>query len=268
MKIVIPMAGRGSRFLQVADQNPEYKKPKPLIFVLGKPMITWAISSLPFVDLPNRPAQTKFVVTANDLIFISLESQQEEYQIAEKLKELFGSAITVILIPQVTRGATETALKAREYISEDEELIISDSDHHFNGKNLYKTIIGKDKSTAGIIPVFKPPDADVKWSYTLFDKHYVASAVGEKDPELAKKGAYANIGAYYFSKGKIFIEEAEAMIEKNDMYGAAGKQEFYIAPLYNRLIKKNMKILASVIEEVWGLGTPKDLEYFERNFVR
>src|SRR5579871_1850517 len=226
MKIVIPMAGKVSRFQAVADQNPEYKKPKPLISVKEDPMIVWAMKSLPFVDLPKRKAQTKFSVSSKDLVFISLQQQETEYGITQQLKDLFGNEITVILIPELTRGAVETALKASDFMI-DEELIISDSDHYFDGESLYQAIINKSADVAGIIPVFQPPDDEVKWSYTLYDKEFTALAVGEKDPELAAKGAYANIGAYYFSSGKLFKKEAEEMISNGDMYGPVGKQEFY-----------------------------------------
>lgn len=260
------MAGRGSRFQAVADKNPEYKKPKPLIMARGKPMIEWAMESLPFLDLPKRKAKTDFKVETKNLIFVSLENQQKEHKIVDLLEGVFGKDIRVILIPEVTRGALETALKAKEYMNTDEDVIISDSDHYFDGDALYKAIEQKEKDVEGIIPVFSPPDDEVKWSFTLFDDGKNAIAVGEKDPDLAAKGAYANIGGYYFSHGKVFVREAEEMIWENDMHGALGKQEFYVAPLYQRMIKKGMRIKAAVIPQVWGLGTPKDLEFFVKNF--
>ncbi|MDE2025553.1 MAG: hypothetical protein KGJ07_03600 [Patescibacteria group bacterium] len=265
MKIIVPMAGRGSRFQAVANQNPEYKKPKPLISVMGEPMIVWAMNALPFVDLPQRKAQTKFKVTPKDLVFISLQEQEENYGITKLLKDIFGLESNVILIPEVTRGAVETALAAKDFMT-DEEIIVSDSDHFFNGQSLYEAILNKDRETAGIIPVFEVHDKDAKWSYTLFDKNQTALAVGEKDVELARKGAYANIGAYYFSKGSIFKNEAIEIIAKNELYGPEGKQEFYVAPLYQRLINKGMKVKAAIIPKVWGLGTPKDLEFFLQDY--
>lgn len=268
MKIVFPMAGRGSRFLELANVIPEYAKPKPLINVLGKPMVAWAVESLPFVNLPNRPAKTKLKVQPEDIVFICRRDHEDDFQISEKLKKLFSEKIAVLFVEQITRGAAETVLIAKDPIDNEEELLISDSDHFFNGENLYKTIIGRSPETVGITTVFTPPDEEVKWSYTLFDENKVALAVGEKDPELAKKGAYANIGAYFFSKGKIFVSEAEQMIREGDMYGAAGKQEFYIAPIYNHLIKKGLKVEVAVIGEMWGLGTPKDVEYFVKNYKK
>ena len=42
MNIVMPMAGRGSRFAQLGIATP-----KPLIPVRGKPMYAWATEGLP-----------------------------------------------------------------------------------------------------------------------------------------------------------------------------------------------------------------------------
>jgi len=266
MKIVFPMAGRGSRFLAVADQNPDYRGLKPLIKIKGEPMIHWALKSLSFINFPNRPTKTKFKVQPKDLIFICLEQHQKEHGIIESLKKLFTDKIKVVLIPEITRGAAETALAAAGCVDTNEELIISDTDHHFDGKYLYKTILEKEEDIAGVIPVFRPRTQEPKWSYSLFNKDYIISAVGEKDAELLAKGAYANIGGYYFTKAKTFFNEVKNMIQAGDMYGAPGKMEFYVAPVYDRLIKKGMKIKAAITPRVWGLGTPDDVDYFEKYF--
>lgn len=255
MKIVVPMAGKGSRFLDVADSNPEYKKPKPLISVKGKPMVWWAIESL-----------KSFEPKAEDLIFICRRDHHDDHQISDALKKLFGDGIKIVLIDQITRGAAETVLKAKEYINSDEDIIVSDSDHYFDGSFLHDKVVNKDAETNGIIPVFRPSDKDPKWSFSLVENGDVITAVGEKDRELAEKGALANIGGYYFTHGNIFVKEVEEAIAENDLTGDEGKKEFYVAPIYQRLIKKGMKIVAAITPKVWGLGTPKDVEYFEGNF--
>lgn len=256
MKIVIPMAGRGSRFLDAANSTPEYRKPKPLIAIKGKPMIVWAVESL-----------DRFKVSSSNLIFICRQDHQDEFQISDSLKKLFGQEINIILLDKITRGALETVLKAKDLLNTDEDIIISDSDHYFDATSFYNAISNKDSETKGIVPVFQPPDNEVKWSYTLFDKDFTAIAVGEKDPDLAKKGAYANIGAYYFSNGSFFVKEAQDLINNGEMYGAPGKQEFYVAPLYQKLIEKGYRVKVAHTPKVWGLGTPKDTEYFEKKFI-
>ena len=52
MQIVVPMAGRGSRFA-----NAGFTMPKPLIPVGGKPMIQWVIENV----RPSQPHQFTFI---------------------------------------------------------------------------------------------------------------------------------------------------------------------------------------------------------------
>src|SRR3989344_2941340 len=224
MKIVIPMAGKGSRFLDVADSNPEYKKPKPLIVIKDKPMVLWAVESLPFIDLSHRPAKTKTKVLPKELIFICRSDHHRDFQIADQLRKIFGKEIKIILIDKITRGATETVLKAKGYINTDEDMIVSDSDHFFDGSFLYKKIMRKDQDTMGVIPVFRPPDKEPKWSYALVKRGHRIIAVGEKDKELAEKGALANIGGYYFSHGNVYVNEVKEAIRENDLTGDEGKK--------------------------------------------
>src|SRR3989344_735115 len=266
MKIVIPMAGLGSRFSKVANTNPEYKKPKPLILVKGKPMIQWALESLPFADLPHRPAVTSKIVKPENFIFICRRDHQDEFEIENRLKQIFSNDITVLLIKKMTRGAAETVLAAKDFIDSEEDIIVSDSDHYFDGSFLYEKIISKDRDTQGIIPVFRPPDSEPKWSFSLVEEDDVIPAVGKKKKKLAAKGAMANIGGYYFSHGNIYVNEVKQAIREGDLTGDEGKKEFYVAPIYNRLIKKGMKIIAAITPEVWGLGTPNDVEYFESTY--
>ena len=264
MKLVIPMAGLGTRFAKAAEQNPEYKKPKPFISVRGYPMVRWATGSLPFVEHPGQTVTGALRVMPKDIVFIILKEHDDQHQIEQKLKEIYSSDVNVIVIPKLTRGAAETAYQAKPFLNAEEDVLFSDSDHFFDGSILEKTILDKSPETAGIIPVFTPPnDGIARWSYSLLKPGTnEIIQVGEKDPELMNKGAPANIGAYYFSKAKYFLREVEEVMEKNEVSGPSGKGEFYIAPLYQRLLNKGMKLEAAPLPEVWGLGTPEDLEYF------
>jgi NDP-sugar pyrophosphorylase family protein len=267
MKIIFPMAGLGSRFAKVADKNSEYLKPKPFINVKGFPMIRWATGSLPFFEHAGQKVTGNLRVTPKDVAFIILKEHNDAYQMEKQLKEIYSDDITVIVIDKLTRGASETVLKAKDFINPEEDLLLSDTDHFFDGRGFADLIANKDADTAGIIPVFRARNDGIpKWSYTLTkpDRNHI-SQVAEKSRELMEKGAYANIGAYYFSKGKYFIAEAEKAIERNERAGDPVKGEFYIAPLYQKLLDQGMKLQAAVIPEMWGLGTPEDLEFFLAN---
>ena len=41
--------------------------------------------------------------------------------------------------------------------------------------------------------------------------------------------------------------------------------EFYVAPVYNEFINESKKIITYDVEQMWGLGTPEDLNIFLQN---
>ena len=41
--------------------------------------------------------------------------------------------------------------------------------------------------------------------------------------------------------------------------------EFYIAPAYNEIIQNGGKVFHYPVAEMYGLGTPEDLQYFLQN---
>jgi len=238
MNILIPMAGRGSRFLVEADKNPEYRKPKPIINIAGHPMVEWAISSLP-------------IKNGDQLIFLVLKDHVEKSKIDEELRNIFGNEIKIIIVDHITDGAACTALLAREFINNNQPLLITDSDHFIDGKTLFKDIENYEK-VDGIIPVFYANNP--KWSFAKTDSEGVVTETAEKI-QISRN---ANIGAYYFSKGRDFVWAAEEMIDENDRTNG----EFYVAPVYNYLIRRGKTIRLSRPRFVHGLGTPNDAQKF------
>jgi hypothetical protein len=53
------------------------------------------------------------------------------------------------------------------------------------------------------------------------------------------------------------------MIEKNERV----KNEFYVCPVYNYLMRDGGKIRVSDCKKMWGLGIPEDLEKFRKEFL-
>ena len=231
-------------------------------------MVRWATGALPFIEHPGQHVQGVLKATPSDLIFIILKEHDDAYNLEAGLREIYSDAIHVIILPALSRGASETAYQAKSLVSPEEDIVITDSDHYFDGTPLQEAIIkNRGTDTVGIIPVFVPPaDNNPRWSYSLTEPGGTRILrVGEKDRSLMEKGAYANIGAYYFSKAKYFFEMFEEVEKANKMFGEEGKKEFYIAPLYQELIEKGLHVEAAILPEVWGLGTPTDLETFLAN---
>ena len=96
-----------------------------------------------------------------------------------------------------------------------------------------------------------------KWSYAKIDDNGIVTEVAEKNPISSN----ATVGYYYWKHGKDFVHYAEQMIHKD----VRVNNEFYVCPVYNEAIAdgKNIRIVRT--PDMWGLGTPEDLDYFIKN---
>ena len=103
MQIVIPMSGFGERFRRVG-----YEVPKPLIEVNGKPMIQVVVENL------NIEARH---------IFIVQKSHYEKYNLKHLLK-LISPDCEIVQVDEMIEGAACTTLLAKDFIDNDENLVI------------------------------------------------------------------------------------------------------------------------------------------------
>ncbi len=242
MKIVVPMAGRGSRFAKAG-----VTAPKPLIEVKGKPMIQWAIESIKLIYPDAKD---------NDFIFICLQEHEDNYQIGNKLKMLVGPNINLIYINEVTDGAACTVLKAKDLINNEEDMLTCDCDQFFRCPQFisYRQQ-ALENNWGGLIPTSEK--SSPAYSYIRLDEKGDAVETAEKK----QISTHAAIGIYYFTQGRKFVAAAETMIEKNKRIN----NEFYLCPVYNELIAEK-EIVKIVPTDLWmTLGTPDEAKYFAEN---
>lgn len=239
LNIVIPMAGRGSRF-----QKEGYELPKPLIPVLGKPMIQVVINNL----RPNRPHR---------FIFICLQEHLEKYNVAEKLKMWAGVGTEIVTVNQVTEGAACTVLLAKDFINNDNPLMIANSDQWVDiDINTYLNEMDSAHADGMIMTMWAD---DPKWSFVRFNEAKEITEVVEK----VVVSNEATVGIYNYKHGRDFVKAAERMIAKNFRVNG----EFYVAPAYNEMIADGKKLIVYNIgkeaDGMYGLGIPSDLKLFE-----
>lgn len=233
MKILIPMAGEGSRF-----KAEGFQYPKPLIDVNGKPMIQRVVENLDF---------------NSEYIFLVRKEHLEKYDgLSDTLKIITNNKSRIVVVDSLTDGAACTALLAKELINNDEDLLIANSDQiidfQVNNFNLMKTLTEVD----GIIFTFNA--VHPKWSFVRQNSRGYITEVAEKKPI----SNIATCGIYWFKSGKKFVEYTEKMISKDIRIN----NEFYVAPVYNEFIEDNKKIIPFYVEKMWGIGTPQDLKYY------
>ncbi len=236
LNIVIPMAGRGSRF-----QDAGYAFPKPIIDINGKTMIEVVVNNL----RPKVP---------HKFIFIVQKEHFEKYDLWNILKNATRDNFEIVKIDGVTEGAACTVLTAIQHINNDNDLIIANADQYIqNDFNAFITN-ARTGEKDGLIMTFEA--SHPKWSYARIDKKGRVIEVAEKKVISNK----ATVGIYYFKKGREFVEGAQAMIGKR----IKSNNEYYVCPVYNELILNDKKIYIQdvPITKMHGLGTPEDLNAF------
>lgn len=231
LNIVIPMAGRGSRF-----EAAGYTFPKPLIDVNGKPMIQTVVENL------NINANYTFIVQ---------KEHYDKYNL-EYMLRLIAPECNIVTLDHITDGAARTTLLAKEFIDNNKQLLLVNSDQYvvWDSTDFMYSCLSKDVD--GSIVVFNA--SHPKWSFAKTnDKGYVIE-VAEKKPI----SDLATVGIYWWRKGSDYVKYAEQMIEKD----IRTNMEFYVAPVYNQAIEDGKKISTFKIDKMYGLGTPEDLQLF------
>ncbi len=235
LNIVVPMAGRGSRFAVAG-----YADPKPLIPVHSQRMIQLVIRNL-------TPS------VAHRFIFVCQREHIQAYNLETHLS-LWAPNCEVVAIDGVTEGAACTVLAARDFISNDSQLMIANSDQYVDCD--IDEYLAQMKDLDGLIMTMTANDP--KWSYVQFAENGDISNVVEKKVVSHE----ATVGIYNFRRGSDFVQAADEMIAAGDRSNG----EYYVAPAYNYLIKRNRKFgvfnVGSEGNGMYGLGIPADLTYF------
>lgn len=231
VNIVIPMAGKGQRFLEAG-----YKVPKPLLNLGEKPIIEHIIKTM-------RMPSAQF-------IFIVRQDHCEEHNLDKKLLEIEPTA-KIVKINQLTEGSICTVLLAKEHFDDENPIIIKDCDQIINwNPSSFMEFVLRKKADGAIVNIHTDRP------------NYSFSRVDSKGRiiETAEKNIISNhgsVGIYYFRKGSDLVKYAQRMIDKN----IRTNNEFYTSPVYNQLIQDFKIILHYPIAEIFQMGTPE--EFFE-----
>jgi dTDP-glucose pyrophosphorylase len=237
LTIVIPMAGRGSRF---ADAG--YETPKPLLEIHGVPMIEVVVANL----RPSVPSR---------FVFVCRREHLDAYGFEGRLREI-APGCAIVPIDEVTEGAACTVLLAEHEIDPDDLLVIANSDQWVDVSFDAHLDVLRDRGLDGLIMTMKADDP--KWSYVALDPRGLVTRVVEKEVISDE----ATVGIYTSARGGDFVRGARAMIAADERVN----NEFYVAPVYNRLIAEGAAIgvdnVGAVGAGMYGLGIPEDLDEF------
>jgi NDP-sugar pyrophosphorylase family protein len=231
MKILIPMAGAGSRF-----PSSRFPMPKPLIPINGEAMIVKAIKSL------GLDGEYLFVLSENKytpLLKESIESVVSKPQYAS--------------INYLTEGPACSALLFDFLIDNDEELVIANCDQIMTW-NSEQFLINARMYDGCVVTYHNDHERN---SYAKLDLNGMVTQIKEK--EVISKVSLN--GIHYWKKGKYFVQSAKEMIQQEDR---ADNGEFYVGPTYNYIIKEGLDVGIYHIpnEQHHAVGVPEDLERY------
>lgn len=231
---MIPAAGRGGRLAKLGH--------KPLIDILGKPMIEWATM------LGDLGCETKFTYII----------QKEFEDKLRPLLERLTPGCNIIVIDYYTEGQLCSMLLAKPFIDNNDPLITTNCDQYldWDGKNF----LSKVKDVDGAV-LTHDSQAD-NGSYSEVKDGFVV-----RTAEKEVISPHAHTGLYYFAHGSEFVKYGQQMIDKNIRVN----NEFYTAPVYNEMIADGKKIIIVPLprdhRRIWRIGVPNELEEFIEEYA-
>lgn len=252
INVIIPMAGKGQRF-----KDAGYTISKPFIPVPFYESFDGETEEIPMIELAIKCFESSQNNMNKRLRFILIALRDQILENFDALQKIIKKYNVIIHpIDGVTEGSVCTILKAKGLINNDEELIISNCDQWFDWNIDYFFDYVERKKADGAILTF--PAKKEKWSFVDIEEDTgLIKLVAEKRPISTN----ATVGVYYWRKGSDFVKYAEQMIKED--YRVNG--EFYTCPVYNFALQDKKKIVPFPAYEMWGLGTPEDLDKFKKS---
>lgn len=248
MKIIIPMAGEGKRFLDAGYTQD--KASLPMIYRktgAQYPMVICSVLDLPGVHRDGR-----------NIAFVVRDFHMET-GVDAKIQERFPKA-SFFSVKKLTQGQACTCLLAREFIDKDELLIAAcDNGMEFDSgqfaalKRVNDVIVFTFRHNAYVT---ENPDA---FGWVQVDEYNRITKVSvKKRISDTPENDHAIVATFWFRDGNIFVQAAEKMIHENDRVN----NEFYVDQVIKHVLELGYSASAFEVERFLNYGTPADYENY------
>ena len=219
MKVIIPLAGKGTRL-----RPHTHITPKPMLKVAGKPVMSYVLDEL------------KKLGNVEQVIYITghLKEKVEEYARAE----MDGSS--VFIEQKVQDGTAGAIALAKDYVDQPVLIIFVDT--------IFDADLSKVKSVDadGIIWVKEVEDYQ-RFGVVVTDKDGNMTKIVEKPKTPISKRA--NIGLYYIRNWKLLYEGIEWVLKQPKNQG-----EYFLTDAFQYMIDKGAKIRVIDVEGWFDAG--------------
>jgi len=240
---LIPMAGRGKRFI---DEG--YANPKPLIEISGKPMVIQAVCRMP---------------KSEKKIFVCLKEHLEKYVLEQKIKEVYPDA-EIKAITTLTSGQARTCEIGLENEDLDSSLLIWSCDNSpLWDKEKYRHLTD-NAYTDAIVWSFRHCLSGKRnpcmYGWIKVDNNdNVAGVSVKKTISDNPYNDHAIVGNFYFKKAEYFIRALKNIYKKDIRIN----NEFYVDSCINELVEMGLTVRVFEVENYVSWGTPDEVRTYE-----
>lgn len=219
MKVIIPLAGKGSRL-----RPHTHLTPKPMLKVAGKPVMEYILEDL------------KKLGVVDQVIYITGHLKEKVEEFARKTWDV----PSVFIEQKVQDGTAGAVALARDYVDAPVLIIFVD------------TIFDADLS------IVKNVDADgIIWVKTVEDYQRFGVVVTDKDSNMTQivekpktpVSKRANIGLYYIKNWKLLYEGIDHVLKQPKNQG-----EYFLTDAFQYMIDKGAKIRVVDVEGWYDAG--------------
>lgn len=229
LSLVMPMAGRGSRFTRHGEFMP-----KPLIELQGRPLFAWAVESV------RRAAPV------DEMVFVVLAEHVRDHRIDDVILQHYPTARLVVL-DDVTAGAAETAALGVAELASGGPFAVNDCDHAFQPGDLPALVAEIEAGAAGALVGFA--STSPSYSYVRLNADGEVAATAEK----SVIGPYAIAGCYLSARPTDFLSRFDCY-RRDCPY-----PELFISGLYDAMARGGARVLFQPLARHVSFGTPEEL---------
>lgn len=224
MKIIVPMAGRGSRL-----RPHTLTVPKPLVPIAGKPIVHRLVEDIAKV-LNDTIDEIAFIIHES----FGKQVEQDLIAIAENL-----GAKGVIYYQNEALGTAHAILCAKESLSGPVVVAYADT--------LFRADFNLDKNADSVVWVKQVDDPSAFGVVQLSESNEIIDFV-EKPKEFVSD--LAIIGIYYFKSGEILRSELEYLLDNNIIKGG----EYQLTDALENMKVKGMRFVPGKVDEWMDCG--------------